>query len=482
MHLVKVENGEFVRALGNGPARSVFRFHAPTGRVAVCGGKSMQIIAADTGRIVSELPGRSWPIAMPGIPAVTFWRSGATTRGSSSGTFTPAQSMVYPHRGMPAQIVFNRDGSQFFSFSIWDGHFPRLWDVGTAQSFFRHVVVFLLRRRRSRRWQSGSSPFPGERGRGRALAARRSRVSPAGSRIASAPWSLLQRFDQQRQSGARPGAKRRLGAAGICDSLQRVAHWSGGACSTAFDSDDNLLTACEFGIYRWPRRAEATLRSSLSSSSHPVAAFSLGPPERLTGPMNVTSLAASLDGRMLVFEQNDGFKAMRLDSPDENQSPGTPRSTKGSDQQRPSPDRWPTGAAPGTSVWMRRPARPSAKPQTGMCGAVQFSPDGRWLATSPHGVRLWRVADWQIDRELHLKSTTPNGMGMTSSPDSRVLLIGDPGGVLRLLDPTERRTVRSTLASRFSSGLHPASVQTRVVSRRSRLMNDFPRLSGTSTC
>ncbi|MGD9723606.1 MAG: hypothetical protein AB7O59_19895 [Pirellulales bacterium] len=37
--------------------------------------------------------------------------------------------------------------------------------------------------------------------------------------------------------------------------------------------------------------------------------------------------------------------------------------------------------------------------------------------------------------ELHAHGTTPTGLGITFSPDSRVLAVGQPNGVLRLVDP-----------------------------------------------
>jgi Flp pilus assembly protein TadD len=72
---------------------------------------------------------------------------------------------------------------------------------------------------------------------------------------------------------------------------------------------------------------------------------------------------------------------------------------------------------------------------TANCGIAHFSPNNRWLATSPDGVRLWRTSDWAIDRQLNVLGTTPMGLGLAFSPDSRVLAAGQPNGVMRLIDP-----------------------------------------------
>jgi WD40 repeat protein len=115
----------------------------------------------------------------------------------------------------------------------------------------------------------------------------------------------------------------------------------------------------------------------------------------------------------------------------------------------------------GSTVWDAHSGKFLAHLAAGPHGIVQFSPDSRLLAATPDGVTVWRTSDWQRIRQLHAEGTTPSGLGMAFSPDSRVLAVGSIHGVLGLIDPLTGNewarlsyqdfTVASTIA--FSSTL-----------------------------
>ncbi|MBN1936251.1 MAG: WD40 repeat domain-containing protein [Anaerolineae bacterium] len=66
---------------------------------------------------------------------------------------------------------------------------------------------------------------------------------------------------------------------------------------------------------------------------------------------------------------------------------------------------------------------------------VVFSPDGVWMADNggQHGIALWRIADWQVDREI---VTSHTGDHLAFSADSRLLASSGPDFAVKLSDVT----------------------------------------------
>src|SRR5262245_66018155 len=86
----------------------------------------------------------------------------------------------------------------------------------------------------------------------------------------------------------------------------------------------------------------------------------------------------------------------------------------------------------GVEVWSTANARRIVDRPAGRSGKPLFSPDGRWLAATPDGVRLWHVADWKPGPQLHAHGDTPGGLGIAFSPDSKVLAVSQPDEITRL--------------------------------------------------
>jgi WD40 repeat protein len=221
-------------------------------------------------------------------------------------------------------------------------------------------------------------------------------------------------------------------------TTQRLAVWPVGHCTADFDQSGRLIVACEAGVYRWPRHVEnfpAAVPEIGAASSAVRTVVRLGPPEKLTGPIVQNSLSTNASGKSLVFEDASGWAVLHTGDSAlvRLQTRHDPRKGAVSpDNRYAAIANWNSG---GAAAWDAASGAHLADLAVGRCGVVQFSPDGRLLAATPDGVTLWRTGDWQRIRELHAHGTTPTGLGIAFSPDSRVLAVGQPNGVLRLVDP-----------------------------------------------
>jgi WD40 repeat protein len=213
---------------------------------------------------------------------------------------------------------------------------------------------------------------------------------------------------------------------------QCVAAWPGGTCMAEFDRAGHLVVACDSGIYRWPRKDE---QSGEGASSSPELLVRFGPPEQLTGVLDPTTLSAGQVGSLVAFADKAGWKSMQLDGPGKTVSLPTkhdPRKAAASgDGRHVAIAHWFAG---GVAIWDAASGRHLIDLPVGKLGDLVFSPDGRLLASTPDGVRLWRTSDWRLASELHASGSTPNGLGIAFSHDSRALAVGQPKGILRLVD------------------------------------------------
>lgn len=89
----------------------------------------------------------------------------------------------------------------------------------------------------------------------------------------------------------------------------------------------------------------------------------------------------------------------------------------------------------GVSIFNPDSGEQVAHLSTGLHAWPLFSPDQRLLATTPDGVRVWSTTDWQRVADVRARGDTASDLGITISPDSRMLAVGQPTGTTRLVDP-----------------------------------------------
>ncbi len=439
MRLVRVSTGQTVRTIGNGSARSKFSFDAPTGRIAVCGAAGVQVIAGDTGEVevefpqeftvaplVSWHPGGKYLAAWTDIKGIVLWNLKSR-----------AKECTFPHAGIPAQLNFNEDGSILATQSLWNQRLL-VWDVGTAQllldvpEFISHArdvgpggrIMFLT--------LHDDGIVESELTTGACLALAQTLHPPSGywAKVSVSPEGRILAFS---------------GVQGIelwdAKTRKRLLDWHLGPCLADFDDTGRLIVGCKSGIYRLSRRVERIANPAADSalgakSTHGRTVVQFGPAKHLTDSSEPWELAVNARGETLVVQDTSGWFVVhpgkdpaktRLEP-----KPDPRKSAVSNDNRYAAIAGWERG---GATVWDARSGAKLADLEVGRHGVLQFSPDGQFLAATPEGVTIWRTSDWRRTSQLHAQGTTPAGLGIAFSPDSRVLAMGQVNDVVALVDP-----------------------------------------------
>jgi WD40 repeat protein len=215
--------------------------------------------------------------------------------------------------------------------------------------------------------------------------------------------------------------------------LRRLVARPGPHSHLEFDRQGNLILANPTGIFRWPRHDD--LRPAEGDTPAKLT-VTFGPPSRVASIGVPSSLAQGNPDDVILFEAHGVWQSASLrgnHKPVKLHPSGDPRKAAVSPDERFAViANW---DLTGGSVWDLQTGTRVRNLDTGRHAMLEFSPDGRWLATTPGGVQLWNTNDWSLARELHAEGTTPSGLGIAFSPDSRVLVIGQPNGELRIVDP-----------------------------------------------
>jgi WD40 repeat protein len=97
-----------------------------------------------------------------------------------------------------------------------------------------------------------------------------------------------------------------------------------------------------------------------------------------------------------------------------------------------------SGGGPGVKVWKADSGRHVADLPVAECGAVLFSPDGKWLLAGDGSFRLWEVGTWRPGPSLAGPGTGgPDEAAF--SPDGRWLALPGESGAIRIVRPDTGR-------------------------------------------
>lgn len=437
MQLVRLDSGEVVRTIGKGQAQSNFAFDSRDERVAVCGAAEVQIVDALTGDVDAVLPTVAIQLAWhPGGQFLAVWADNSIAIWDVK---LRKKIQVLLHRGLPLRLTFSSDGSILASETAWNNRMV-VWNVGTAQRLlevsgrFYHATEAAPDGRLLFLALNASSVDIWELTNGACHELAQSLDPPVGywGNIAVSPEGRIIAFTSQE-------------CLELWDSktLRRLWARRFGDCYADFDADGNLILSCEQGLFRFARHTETVPahpgEQSAGSKQEVKTVVRYDSAQRLADSIVPWTLSVNASGKTMAYlrdtpegwiiaDDEPGGKRFVV-VPD-----GDPRKSGVSDDNRyVAIAGWEQG---GAGIWDAQSGQKLTQLNAGRHAVPHFSPDGKFLATTPNGVELWRTGDWTFLRRLDAIGTTPIGLGIAFSPDSRALAVGNVSGPIDLVDPS----------------------------------------------
>jgi len=441
IQLMELPSGRLRPRLQAGPLPHDLAFHPTRPQFAVASnGMTIRICDLDSGKVLTELP---QPAGVEGQidwhPQGNILAVGGRDHSIYLWDVAARKQIVRleGHKNAGLRFAFSHAGDVLAS-TCWDGML-RLWDPRTGQELFKTEANVLSQLRFSpddRLVAAGVSDNKVQLWEVAAACYRTSVRDPVLGRgdygnCATCPKSG--RLAVEMTGG--------VGLWDLASGNQLTFLPLGRTFAVLFEPSGALLTNSPAGLVRWPIERETRgegreLSKRPSSLGTRPSTLTIGPPQKLLLPGSVNNIASSRDGRVLASAQGWGGLVWNQDLP------GPPIRLSPHEDARmisvsPPDGRWvATGSHWGTKVkiW---DARTGGEPvhelpvETG--SQVLFSPNGRWLATTGGGCRLWAVASWQEGPSIGDKGFP------AFSPDGKLLAVETGSAVVRLLNPDTGR-------------------------------------------
>ena len=424
LRLYDLPSGREIKQLEAGPRVWMLAFHPKKSQLAVSCATGVQIRDLDTGKVLTDL-------AQPGAMHLVWHPDGKTLAVADGDRIVhiwdvAARKIIARlegHKSGGIQFAFNHAGDLLASV-CWDG-FLRFWNPRTGEQLF-HTPASIHSLHFSADDQLLAAGVEGDKIRIWEVA------TPSGYRTLAR--ASVESKGYYHTSAIHPDG--RLVAVGMADGVDMWDLATGRHLASIqlptqnshilIDRSGELLTSGGDHLRRWPIQVEPA-----------SGMVRVGPPQELPVAAVGRQIASSFDGRVLASAQYDGGLVLHRDRADPPIALGRHVDAR---HIAVSPDgRWvATGSHNGTKVkiWHAQSGKPEKELPVEIGSMVGFSPNGKWLATTGGGCRLWAVDSWEPALQIN------DGTAFSPfafSTDSNLLAVGTQSGVVLLLDPDSGR-------------------------------------------
>ena len=401
-------------------------------KVAIANGDKIVIVDYVAGKVLNELPAGQ---ALPGNHCLAWhWDNVHLASALYDGrqivlwnTNTGEQAHSYPHEGISFSIGFDEGSRHLLSCSEWDGSF-NVYNVESEEK------VFTMQ-------GSGSSRMS------LSGAASRTFLETPGFPLSIwefVPQNLIYTIDTKNQKltprvmlDVAPSGQWLAVATG--DGLELYsAAWDELAAElpigslyngrVVFDQEGRLWAGQPNGWLRWKFEGKKLLPPELFTTIGdywPIDIDKKGEWTLTTNSWEVRLESLTEAGKIIPLGAHEDVRNASF-SPDAKYVA--------------------TGAWNGrdTKIWNMADGSLVTTLKTGALSLPRFSPDSRWLATSPDGGVVWQSGTWKEHFKLKSALTVASGMAFAFSPDSQWIVNSRSNGELQVWD-LESKELLATL-------------------------------------
>jgi serine/threonine protein kinase/WD40 repeat protein len=204
-----------------------------------------------------------------------------------------------------------------------------------------------------------------------------------------------------------------------------------GSCYVQFVGNESLLTSDRSGLAR---------RDVIRTSEGNVE---LGSPESLSQFVAQERLEVCRDGRLVAMTNCRRVEICGLDGLPDRRPIGAPIDVRGisvsPDGKQVATGEWLGGKVCVWDVSSGELIHSFEEPH--YCH-VQFSPNGKWLVTNAHRVRIWDTQTWNLVADLPVEGTSTSGVCTAFSPDSQTIAVSDANANINFFDPQTGQKTR----------------------------------------
>ncbi|MEQ1829349.1 MAG: serine/threonine-protein kinase [Pirellula sp.] len=430
--LVNLDHNDDVKRFGSFSAKNEIAISPDSKRAALYDGKIVRVVQLDTGQVQLQ-------IDRPDLPSKRLFAWYPNSQFLAIGSISPngielwnvdeqVRWKTIPIHLAEMQLHFSSTGERLLVYDVWSGRVS-VWNVNLCGTEFSKSGLWALHMAaeddggfRILNWQKDGQ-----------LASLRVEVPRVYHTLPDPSSSslLLTNDIAYSPDGRLLAVSSQHGDVLVYDAMNHslLNGWFSGGTFVQFDGNRALLTSNKLGLLRWEivpdEKADGT--------------FKMGPPTYLANSVAYAPFQINKD-RVVAISTRKGIELHSIADQRPMQLIGPTNDVRrlsfSLDGKRLATGEWSSGEF---GIWDVESGMLVRRIQESQYCFVEYSPNGKWIASNTDHVRIRDAETGELITELPSNGMSVSGVSMAFSPDSKMIAISDSGGKIRFFEPSSGR-------------------------------------------